>query len=105
MNFMLDKNDIKAYIGDIIFMSISPVCQVSHCWSNNESRHNSYISSRISSRRFHEISKMFHISIPSLEVAGNKLRKVYNIYDIYIIYATDISNDNCYIFIYIYMHI
>ena len=63
------------------------------------------MSSRITGRRFREISKIFHISITSQEVIGDKLRKVYNIYDIYIIYATDISNDNCYIFIYIYMHI
>ena len=102
---MLDENDIKAYIGAIIFMSISPLCELSHYWSNNERYHNSYISSRISGRHFREISKLFHITIPSQEVAGDKLRKVYNIYDIYIIYATDISNDNCYIFIYIYMHI
>ena len=102
---MLDENDIKAYIGAIIFMSISPVCQLSHYWSNNERRHNSYMSSRISGRRFREISKMLHISIPSQEITGDKLRKVFNIYDIYIIYATYISNDNFYILIYIYMHI
>ena len=102
---MLDENDIKAYIGANIFMSISPECQVSHYWSNNESRHNSVMYSRISGRRFHEISKMFHISIPSQEVSGDKLRKVCYVYDIYIIYATDISNDNYYIFIYIYKHI
>ena len=59
------------------------------------------MSSRISDRRFLEISKMFHISMPSQEVTGDKLRKVYNIYDIYILYATDRSNDNCYIFIFI----
>ena len=105
MNLMSDENDINAYIGAIIFMSISPVCQLSHYWSNNERRHNSYMSSRISGRRFREISKMFHILIPLQEVAVDKLRKVYNIYDIYIIYAIDISNDNCYIFIYIYMNI
>ena len=52
MNLTLDENDIKAYIGAIIFMSISPVCQVSHYWSNNESRHNLYMSSRISGRRY-----------------------------------------------------
>ena len=102
---MLDENDIKAYIGAIIFMSISPVCELSHYWSNNERRHNSYMPSRISGRPFREVSKIFHISIPSQEVIGDKLRKVYNIYDIYIIYTTDISNNNCYIFIYIYMHI
>ena len=33
-----------------------------------------------------QISKMFHISIPSQEFAGDKLRKVCNIYYIYIIY-------------------
>ena len=61
------------------------------------------MSSRISGRHFRKISEMFHISIPSQEVTGDKLRKVYNIYDIYNIYATYISNDNYYIFIYIYM--
>ena len=100
MNLTPDENDIKAHIGAIIFMVISPVCQVSHYWSTNERRNNSYMLSRISGRRFREISKMFHISIPSQEVAGDKLRNVYDIYDIYIIYATDISNGNCYIFIY-----
>ena len=103
MNLMLDENDIKAYIGAIIIMSISPVWQLSHYWSNNERCHNSYMSSRISSRHFHEISKMFHISIPSQEVAGDKICKVYNMYDIYIIYTTDISNDNCYIYLHAYL--
>ena len=104
MNLMLDENNTNAYIGAMIFMSISPVCKLSHYWSNNERSHNSYMSSRISGGRFREISKMFHISIPSQEVAGDKLRNVYNIYDIYIIYA-DISNDNCYIFTCIYNYL
>ena len=87
MNLTLDENDIKAFVGAFVFMSISPVCQVSRCWSNNERRHNSYMSSRISGRRFHELSKIFHISIPSQEIAGDKLIlgvKVYNICYIYI---------------------
>ena len=85
MNMTLDEDDIKAYIGAIIFMSISTMHQVSNYWSNNEWFHNSYMLSRISDRRFYETKKMFHISIPSQEVAGDKLRKVCNIYYINII--------------------
>ena len=36
MNMTLDEDEIKTYIGAINFMSISPVCQLSHYWSNNE---------------------------------------------------------------------
>ena len=75
----LEEDDIEAYIGAIIFMSFNPMCQVSNYWSNAAELHISYMSSRISAKRFYEISKMLHISIPSQEVAGDKLRKVCNI--------------------------
>ena len=88
MNMTLDEDDIEAYIGAIIFMSISPMCRVSHYWLNNAELHNSYTSTSISGRRFYETSKMFHISILSQEVAGDKLRKVCNIYYINIICNT-----------------
>ena len=81
----LDEDDINAYIGAIILIDINPMCQISHYWLNNEQRHNSYMSSRISGRRFRKISKMFHISISSQEVAGDKICKVCNIYDFNII--------------------
>ena len=80
MNMTLDEDDINAYIGAVIFTSINPVCQISRYWSNNERRHNSDKSTSISGMRFYDTSKMLHISIPSQEVAGDKLRKVCNIY-------------------------
>ena len=70
MNMTLDEDDIKVYTGAIIFM-----CQISHYWSNNERHHNSYM------------SKMFHISIPSQEVTGGKLRNKYVIYVTLILYV------------------
>ena len=85
MNMTLNEDNINAYNGAIIFMSINTMHQISNYWSNDAELHISYISSRISARRFYEISKMLHISIPSQEVAGDKLRKVCNIYYINII--------------------
>ena len=56
MDLTANVEDMKAYIGAIIFMSINPMVQISQYWSTKESYHISYMSSRISGRRFREIS-------------------------------------------------
>ena len=86
-----DKEDMKVNIGVIIFMSIKPMVQISQNWSTKESLYISSLlesrsdlekylnffifhfpqkklSSRISDRRFREISKLFHISFSSKKV-------------------------------------
>ena len=79
MDLTANEEDMKAYIDAVIFMSINPMVQISQYWSTKEIYHISYMSSRISGRRFREISKLFHISFPSKEVASDKLREVTNI--------------------------
>ena len=77
MNLNASEDDMKAYIGALMFMSINPQVQINHYWSTDEMFHNTYMSSRISGRRFKELSKMFHVSVPSNEDPQDKLRKVF----------------------------
>ena len=97
---MPDENDIKAYIGAIIFMSISPVCQLSHYLSNNERRHNSYMSSRISGSVRYQ--KCFIFRFPHRKLLVISFAR-FTIYMIFILYMPQIYLMT--IVIYIYMNI
>ena len=83
MNLNASEDDMKAYIGAHMFMSINPQVQINHYRSTDEMFHNTYMSSRISGRQFKELSKMFNVSVPSNEVPQDKLRRYLLLYDYY----------------------
>ena len=73
--------EMKAYLGFSIVMGINRLPEIRDYWANDSKLHNSFIASRITRRRFEEISRYLHfvnnMGLPLRDEPGyHRLQKV-----------------------------
>lgn len=97
-----NNQEMRAYLGFCILMGIVHEPEIRDYWSQSDLLHYSPIASRISRRRFEEISRYFHLvdnsTLPQRGQPGfSRLQKVQHVFDLVRKQFTMIYHPNAYI--------